>query len=220
MDSYVTVVGADGPGQLALLILDAEALGADPNNFGGTDLVEPTAGHEQTSGPDAGLFGTETQVADYSPAPTTQGLALAALAAAGVRGTSQLSAAISWLVAEQCPDGGWTTPDNAINACTGDRPTSSGPDTNSTSLALEGLAAQGAATAGGGVQRPGFLGSAGRTLTPAGRTSRTPGHAGHQRSRLDRVGHPGVDRHRRLTDRRAVHQGFGRLRCRPCCPSS
>ena len=39
VDDYVTVSSADGPGQLALLILDAQALGVPPTSFGGTDLV-------------------------------------------------------------------------------------------------------------------------------------------------------------------------------------
>ena len=57
-----------------------------------------------------------------------------------------MAAAISWLVAEQCPDGGWTSPDNAINACNGLPAAFAGPDTNSTALAVQGLAAQGALT--------------------------------------------------------------------------
>ncbi len=130
--------------------------GSGPHSFGGTDLVARLLATEQTSGPDAGLFGTETQAADYSAGGYQQGLALAALAAAGVRNTSQLSSAISWLVAEQCPDGGWTTPDNANNPCTGVPADFSGPDTNSTALALDGLAAQGAVNPCGLGRRPGL----------------------------------------------------------------
>jgi hypothetical protein len=146
VDGYVTEGGADGPGQLALLILDAESLGVNPADFGGTDLVTRLLDTEQTSGVDSGLFGTETQVATLSAGGYQQGLALAALAAAGVRGTAEVTAAVHWLVAEQCPDGGWTTPDNAVNPCSGAPATYAGPDTNSTSLAVEGLAAQGAIT--------------------------------------------------------------------------
>ena len=101
---------------------------------------------EQTGGTDAGLFGTETQVATYSAGSYQQGLALAALASAGVHGTGPLASAVSWLNAEQCPDGGWTLPDQAMNPCTGTPATFEGPDTNSTSFAVEGLAAQGALT--------------------------------------------------------------------------
>jgi hypothetical protein len=143
VDQYVTADGADGPGQLALLILDAESLGTNPRHFGGTDLVARLLTTEQTSGGDAGLFGSDAQAADYDAGSYQQGLALAALAAAGVRG-SQVAPAVSWLVNEQCPDGGWTTPDNANNACRGLPADYAGPDTNSTSLAIEGLVAQGA----------------------------------------------------------------------------
>ena len=142
VDAYVTVGGADGPGQLALLILDAHALGVDPRSFGGTDLVSRLLATEQTSGPDTGLFGTETQAADFDAGGYQQGLALAALAAAGVTGTAPVTSAVAWLTAEQCPGGGWTSPDNANNACTGVPASFGGPDTNSTALAVEGLAAQ------------------------------------------------------------------------------
>jgi hypothetical protein len=160
VDQYVTTDGADGPGQLALLILDAESLGASPVNFGGTDLVVRLLATEQTSGPDTGLFGTETQAADFSAGGYQQGLALAALAAAGVKSQSQVGAAISWLVHEQCPDGGWTSPDNANNACSGLPADFAGPDTNSTALALDGLAAQSAVTPAISTSALAFLGGA------------------------------------------------------------
>ena len=145
VDQYVTSNGVDGPGQLGLLILDAAALGADPRSFGGDDLVSRLLATEQQTGPDAGLFGTEAQVGDYAAGGYQQGLALAALAAAGVRGNGQLGSAINWLIHQQCPDGGWTSPDTAVNGCSGTPADQSGPDTNSTALAVEGLAAQGAA---------------------------------------------------------------------------
>jgi len=139
VDRYVTVSGSDGPGQLALLILDAEALGANPRFFGGTNLVARLQATEQTAGSDDGLFGTQAQVTNFSAGGYQQGLALAALAGAGVHANA---AAIRWLVDEQCPDGGWTSPDNASNPCTGTPANSAGPDTNSTALAIQGLAAQ------------------------------------------------------------------------------
>ncbi|MGH9093323.1 MAG: hypothetical protein ACRDZR_18375, partial [Acidimicrobiales bacterium] len=143
--AYVTAGGADGPGKLAVLVLDAAALGTDPRAFGGTDLVAHLLATQQASGADAGLFGTGTQVATYLAGTYDQGLALAALAAAGVHGTAQVASAVAWLQAEQCPDGGWTFPDQAMNACTGTPGTfpATGPDTNSTALAVEGLDAEG-----------------------------------------------------------------------------
>jgi hypothetical protein len=157
VDQYVPDEGADGPAQLALLILDAEALGASPQSFGGVDLLARLLATEQTSGPDAGLFGTETQVANYAAGGYQQGLALAALAAAGIKGPAQAGAAITWLVDEQCPDGGWTSPDIALNACDGQPVDYAGPDTNSTALAVDGLAAQGALTPSASAGALGFL---------------------------------------------------------------
>jgi IPT/TIG domain-containing protein len=143
--SYILADGSDGPGQLSLLILDAEATGVDPTNFGGTNLVSRLSATEQTSGPDAGLFGTESQLGDYDAGTFNQGLALAALKEAGVTADS---AALTWLVQQQCPDGGWALPDIALNTCTEDPSTFAGPDTNSTSMAIQGLQAQGAVTSG------------------------------------------------------------------------
>jgi hypothetical protein len=140
---YVPIAGADGPGKLALLILDAAALGGNPRDFGGTDLVGRLLATQQRTGADSGLFGTEAQVADYAAGGYEQGLALEALAAAGVRGTAAVRSAVAWLVGEECPDGGWTTPDDAIAPCNGSPADFSGPDTNSTALAAEGLAAEG-----------------------------------------------------------------------------
>ncbi len=84
IDQYVVTGGADGPGQLSLLILDAHALGVDPTTFGGTDLVSRLLATERMSGTDAGLFGVQDPTFDGA---YRQGLSLAALAAAGVVGT-------------------------------------------------------------------------------------------------------------------------------------
>jgi hypothetical protein len=142
-EAYVTQEGADGPGQLSLLLLDAEALGVSPTSFGGNNLVTDLLGTEQTSGADTGLFGTETQVNDYNAGVYDQGLALAALAGAGHTSGSAVASAESWELSQQCSDGGWTTYENADNPCTGKPKNYEGPDTNSTSLAILGLSAQG-----------------------------------------------------------------------------
>jgi hypothetical protein len=141
--SYIEVDSADGPGQLSLLILLAHALGADPTNFGGTNLVTRLLATEQTSGPNAGLFGTDTQLTDQYVGTYDQGLALAALKAAGMTAPA---ATVSWLQQAQCPNGGWSLPDPTLNACNGDPAQGDGPDTNSSALALQGLAAQGGLT--------------------------------------------------------------------------
>ena len=142
VDGYVTQNGADGPGQLALLILAAEAGGADPTDFGGTNLVARLLATEQPSG----LFGTETQVANYAAGNYEQGLALQALGVAGVRGGSRLAAAVHYLVDQQCADGGWSFTAQATDTCVVSATDFTGPDTNSTAQAVLGLAAQGAVT--------------------------------------------------------------------------
>jgi hypothetical protein len=139
VDAYVTVAGSDGPGQLALLILDAEAMGSDPRTFGGTDLVARLAATQRGSGADAGLFGAQDPTYDGA---YRQGLALAALAAAGVTSGGSVTAGASWLTGQQCPSGGWTSYLSVANPCTGSPAAYLGPDTNSTALAVQGLAAQ------------------------------------------------------------------------------
>ena len=157
VDNYVVSGGTDSPGPLALLILDAHALGEDPYDFGGSNLVSRLLLTQQTSGADQGLFGTGAQAANYEAGNYQQGLALAALAAAGVEGTAQTSSATTWLLGEQCLSGGWTTPDNANVSCSGTPANFGGPDTNSTALAVEGLAAQGALTTAASTNALSFL---------------------------------------------------------------
>jgi Prenyltransferase and squalene oxidase repeat len=145
VNAFIPSTGADGPGQLALLILDAHAMNVDPTNFGGTNLPARLLATEQTSGPDAGLFGTEAQLTNFAAGGFDQGMALVALKAVGETANA---AAISWLTGQQCPDGGWLVQSQAstTEGCTVDSANFTGPDTNSTSLALQGLAAQGALT--------------------------------------------------------------------------
>ncbi len=143
VDAYVAVEGSDGPGQLSLLIMAAHALGSDPTNFGGTNLVSRLLATEQTSGPNAGRFGTDAQEADFDAGTYDQGLALQALKAAGVEADGP---AISWLQREQCLNGGWTDPDQSATSCNGDPALGEGPDTNTTAEAVQGLVEQGGLT--------------------------------------------------------------------------
>jgi Squalene-hopene cyclase C-terminal domain len=144
--TYITKQGSDGPGQLANLILAAHVLGANPSNFGGTNLVARLLATEQTSGPNAGRFGTDAQDVAFNAGTVDQGLALAALAAVGVKADT---ASLTWLEDQQCTDGGWTDPDNVNTPCDPDPILSAFPneDTNTTSYAIQGLAAQGALSA-------------------------------------------------------------------------
>jgi len=139
VNTYVTVSGSDGPGQLALLILDAHALGVSPTSFGGTDLVTRLLATQRTAGANAGLFGVQSPAFDGA---YRQGLSLAALAVAGIRSGAVVTKAESWLSAQQCSDGGWTSYVSSSNPCSGDPADFEGPDTNSTALAVEGLKAQ------------------------------------------------------------------------------
>ncbi len=143
VNAYVSQGGVDGPGQLALLILDAHALGADPTSFGGSNLVARLLATQELSGKNAGLFGTKAQVNDFNAGDYDQGLALAALAATGNTRGSAIKTAESWLLNQQCPDGGWTSYESKNNPCDGSPADFEGPDTNSTALAIQGLAAQG-----------------------------------------------------------------------------
>jgi hypothetical protein len=145
--SYITVDGADGPGQLANLILDAHAMGVDPTNFGGINLVTRLLATEQpTSGTDPGLFGTETQLNDFFVGTFDQGLVFTALKAAGQTADA---AAIGWLTAQQCSSGGWVLPDQTVGGGCAEDPTNFvGADDQTTSLAVQGLVAQGALTSG------------------------------------------------------------------------
>jgi hypothetical protein len=143
VNTYVTQDGADGPGQLALLILDAHALGANLTSFGGTNLVTRLLATEQVAGHNTGLFGTKAQVKAFLAGVYDQGLALAALAAAGDTGGSAIASADSWLLHQQCPNGGWTSYKSRSNPCSGSPADYEGPDTNSSALAIEGLSAQG-----------------------------------------------------------------------------
>jgi hypothetical protein len=143
VSSYVADGGSDGPGQLALLILDAHALGVSTATFGGTDLVARLLATQQTTAPDIGLFGAQDATFDGA---YRQGLSLAALAAVGRTGGLAETAAESWLDAQQCTDGGWTSLVTTANPCNGKPAQYAGPDTNSTALAIEGLEAQGALT--------------------------------------------------------------------------
>ena len=107
------------------------------------DLVARLLATARTTGPDRGLFGAADPTYD---GPIRQGLALAALKAAGVPvGTAAVAAGINWLTRQQCANGLWESyRASTARACPAADPnTFSGPDTNSTGLAVQGLAAYG-----------------------------------------------------------------------------
>ena len=186
-----------------LLILDAHAMGVNPTNFGGTNLVARLQATEQTSGPDAGLFGTETQLGDYYVGTYVQGLVFTALKAAGAPADA---AAISWLTNQQCPGGGWAVPDQAVGVCAEDPSSFQGADDQTTSLVVQGLAAQGALTTTIAANALSFFADG---QDADGGWSYYPSAAAEpQQIRLavHRAGDPGAARHGSITDEPNVHR--------------
>ncbi|MGI8666855.1 MAG: hypothetical protein ACR2N4_12615 [Jatrophihabitans sp.] len=139
--------GADSPGALAYYILAAVSSGQDPRHFGGraasNDLVARLLATQQASGADRGLFGNTDPTYDGA---FRQGLALAALRAALLPAIlPPVRSAIGWLRGQQCASGLWQgyRASLAVPCLPADPTDFTGPDTSSTSLAVQGLAAYG-----------------------------------------------------------------------------
>jgi len=138
--AYVSSKGVDNPGALGLVILAAVAAGANPASFGGetsaNDLVARLRATEHLDSPAAGIFGAKSSANAFS-----QSLALLALVAAGGPAVA-IRLGDAYLASRQCADGGWeyslTTP-----CAKPDPKTYSGPDTNSTALAVMAIVAAG-----------------------------------------------------------------------------
>ncbi len=141
--SYVSPGGVDDAGALATVILAARSMGISSTAFGGKkpadNLVQRLEDTQRTSGSDAGLFGASDPTFDGA---FRQGLSLMALASQGISNP----AGVTWLEDQQCSDGGWEAyRSDTTTACAAPDPIDfSGPDTNSTALAVEGLVAAGA----------------------------------------------------------------------------
>jgi hypothetical protein len=147
-ESYVSPGGTDDPGSLAYVILAAQAFGVDPTRFGGhkaaNNLIARLEATQQTTGSDTGLFGSEDPTYDGA---FRQGLSLMALANQGITDSNPtVKAGITWLKNQQCSDGGWEAyrSDVSTPCPPPDASSFTGPDTNSTSLAVMGLVATGA----------------------------------------------------------------------------
>jgi LPXTG-motif cell wall-anchored protein len=136
VEEFVVVNGADDPGYLSYLILAATALGDDPTSFGtgNTNLVARLQATKTASG----LFGSADPSFDGA---FRQGLSLMALDAVGLSD----AAAADWLANQQCASGIWVPfrADTSVPCPPIDFNTFTGPDTNSTALALLGLDAAG-----------------------------------------------------------------------------
>jgi hypothetical protein len=145
LGAALKIGGKDAPGRLGYVILAVVSAGRNPTRFGGHDprnnLVTRLLRTARTSGRDAGLFGSQAPTFDGA---FRQGLALAALAAAGrPAGQPKVAAGIEWLKHQQCPNGMWVSYRAMTHRkCPPVNPQSfTGPDTNSTSLAVQGLSA-------------------------------------------------------------------------------
>ncbi len=125
----------------------AVANATNPRHFGGTapqnNLVNRLLATQRTTGADAGLFGAQDPTYDGA---FRQALALAALKSVNTpRTDAHVTAGINWLSKQQCANGLWTSyRANPTTACPAANASSfTGPDTNSTGMAVQGLAAYG-----------------------------------------------------------------------------
>ncbi|MGA6167175.1 hypothetical protein [Amycolatopsis magusensis] len=131
--------GQDDPGRVGYVLLAAVAGKQNPRQFGGDNLVDRLLATQRADG----LFGSADPTYDGA---FRQGLALAALKAAKVPATHpQVAAATAWLTGQQCANGLWQAyrADTAVPCATADPAAFAGPDTNSTGMAVQGLAAYG-----------------------------------------------------------------------------
>lgn len=137
----------DSPGDLGYLLMIATVAGRNVTSFGGVDLPARLGATLGLHTP--GLYGAADPTYDGA---FRQSLAILGLVAAG---RSVPTAAVTWLVDQQCGDspssaaGGWQ-PYRASTAVPCDAPdptTFVGPDTNSTALAVQALERVGTAGA-------------------------------------------------------------------------
>lgn len=203
VDEYVVDGnGADRPGSLARLILVAEATDLDPRNFGGQNLVARLQATMRRSGPDTGLFGVQAPTYDGA---FRQGLALAALSLVRPRPAVLRSAGgsidgappVAWLASQQCDDGSWTPyRQDRHEPCAFDPVLYTGPDTNSTAVAVLGLQAVGAT--GGSAAGPWFASvrsdDGGWSFSGGAATAADPDSTGLVLAALRALGIPGDDR--------------------------
>lgn len=137
VDGYVVGEDGDAPGAIGYVLLLADAAGEDHTAFGGGDLVERLEAVRRTDGDDAGLYGAADPSFDGT---FRQSLAILGLVASAVEPDGT---AIAWLLEQQCDDGGFAAyrpADSRDDPCD---PETSPPDTNSTALAIQALAAAG-----------------------------------------------------------------------------
>lgn len=127
------------PGSAAKLLLVAEAQHVDPESFGGIDLIGAIVGDEDAGGAANGEYQNpgDTQ---YSASVLNQALAVLALALAPNQSSQPSSDAVSFLVGQQCADGGFQVdirPDTTTDCA------AASEDVDTTAYAIQALIAAG-----------------------------------------------------------------------------
>jgi hypothetical protein len=143
IEDFIAPAGPDDAGRMGRALLLADAAGLDPHDVNGVDLVVRLDASLGAFTP--GLYGAADPTFDGT---FRQGIAIAGLAAVG---EAPPVSAVDWLSAQQCDHatpaaaGGWQPyrSDTAVPCTAPDSTTFSGPDSNSTAMALLGLAAVG-----------------------------------------------------------------------------
>ncbi len=142
---YIDAAGAFGgpfPGSYAKLALVAEVTGGDPDAFGGLDLLGeltalecPAAGRADCAPTETGLFKNATKDGGF-PNVVTQALAVLALSRSDASADQPDTAAVDFLVGQQCPNGGFPSLIPAAGAtCVS--------DVDGTAFAVQGLVSAG-----------------------------------------------------------------------------
>ncbi len=134
--SYVSGVDFEAPddryaGAIGKALLAATVQGRDPQAFGGWDLEQEARDRMQTTGDQTGRFSDKSSYGDYS---NGFGQALTIL---GLTRTKQgaPAAAIQYLLAQQCPGGGFRLYYDKTPGCASDAEA----DTDATAFALQAL---------------------------------------------------------------------------------
>lgn len=137
VEDYVAPDAFDNPGRLGRLLMVIEAAGGDPGDFGGIDPQQRLLDSIQGSG----VFGADASVQSNF----NQSLGVLGLAAVGAPVPASAS---SFLEDQQCPAGspagtigGWGF---VVRASPGDPCGTGDPDTNTSAVAIQALAATGA----------------------------------------------------------------------------
>ncbi len=121
-------------GPLGKLLFVAHVQGVSTSNLGGLDIEAELRGRMQTSGPQQGRFSDVSAFGDFS---NGFGQAFAVLALDGSAGGIP-PAAMTFLMAQQCPGGGFRLFYDSGDACTNDAEA----DTDATAMAIQALEAE------------------------------------------------------------------------------